>query len=99
MVEHEEEDEDVRENKLGTGATPPPPPYPPSLHAPGLRSCLLKDLTTETTLPGAAFKGVEASQVLTISEVNALLRRYIEGQRQDDPNYQVPQTTDRIPDA
>ena len=29
--------------------------------------------------------------MLTISEVNALLKRYVEGQRQDDPNYQVPQ--------
>ncbi len=28
--------------------------------------------------------------MLTISEVNALLKRYVEGQRQDDPNYQVP---------
>ena len=102
MVEHEEEDEDVRENKLGSGAsllllTTTPPPSPPFLRLCSHRLVWPRKVQHELgrisrglhCLRCAAFKGVEASQVLTISEVNALLKRYVEGQRQDDPNYQA----------
>ena len=65
-------------------------PTPPWLPITCLSACGSRGSPpSEPPLPCAAFKGVEASQVLTISEVNALLKRYIEGQRQDDPNYQV----------
>jgi len=107
MVEHEEEDEDVRENKLGSGAdlrttTPPPSPplpsFPSALQPPACLSLEVQHTLSHLAsgfmcLRCAAFKGVEASQVLTISEVNALLKRYVEGQRQDDPNYQVPRAS------